>query len=271
MQFLYLAPSFNHGGGKYMSLIRDAISKCNSSNETEKKIKEQLETLAQLAEEQYKIGTKEIEEGLREGKATGNLTVPIRRPIALINEIHVVTNEGPTDIVNKIYESLKIFLNPSSEKILTGIANILGTSLNVLMGMGEGMEANKRQYMVAVENQTIIRLDFAMWVRNTRESALKPYCKNLITVTAYKSTVDIKKLDFETFSAIYTPVLKIAFGSNQSEVERMIAEAKNVYNIQNGMSHDMYTENMKAGAVRPLTENQLSCFEQVTQSSIKEF
>jgi hypothetical protein len=246
-----------------MSLIRDVINKCDSSNETEQIIKEQLETLAQLADAQNDIDSKAIEISLKDGKINDDLKIPITKVIGQQKETHVVTKEGPADIVDKISDSISKFFNPSAENILTGIAGILGTALNTLMGAGEGMEAKKSQYMVVVEYPAIIRFDFAMWVRNTRASGLMSHCKSALSVVAYKSAVDITKLDFATFLAIYAPILNKAFGSDQTQIKKLIEESKEVYG--------MLADDKKVRALKPYTENQLSYFEQVTPSPIRAF
>ena len=246
-----------------MSLIRNAINSCDVSKETEQIIREQLETLAQLADAQNEIDCKAIEQSLMSGKVNDDLKIPITKVIGQYKETRVVTKEGPNDIIDKISESIKSFFNPSAESILIGIAGILGTALNALMGTGEGMEAKKSQYMVVVEYPAIIRFDFAMWVRNTRASGLMSHCKNAISVVAYKSAVDISKLDFATFLAIYAPVLNKAFGSDQMQIRKFIEESKEVYG--------MLADNKNALAVKPFTEDQLSFFEQVTPSKIMEF
>lgn len=252
-------------GGKNMSLIRDAIKTCDPSKETEQIIKEQLETLAQLADAQNEIDSKAIEISLKDGKVNDDLKIPITKLIGQYKETHVVTKEGPSDIVDKISKSIKTFFNPSAEGILTGVSEILGTALNALMGTGEGMEAKKSMYMVVVEYPAIIRFDFAMWVRNTRASGLMEHCKNAISVVSYKSAVDISKLDFATFLAIYSPILNNAFGSNQKEIKKLIKESQEVYDmLVNVKSVKKFTE-------KEFTEEQLGYYEQVFQSQIKEF
>ncbi|MDD4113308.1 MAG: hypothetical protein PHC56_09815 [Herbinix sp.] len=246
-----------------MSVIRNAINNCDSSKETEQIIKEQLETLAQLADAQNEIDSKAIEISLKDGKVSDDLKIPITKVIGQYRETHVVTKEGPSDIIDKIAGSIKSFFNPSVEGILTGVSGILGTALNALMGTGEGMEAKKSQYMVVVEYPAIIRFDFAMWVRNTRASGLMSHCKNAISVVAYKSAVDINKLDFATFLAIYAPVLNSAFGSDQTQIKHLIEESKDVYG--------MLAEDKRVRTLKPFNETQLGYYEQVFQSQIKAF
>jgi len=246
-----------------MSLIRDAIKSFDSSDQTEQIIKEQLETLSQLADAQNDIDAKAIEISLKDGKINDDLKIPITKVIGQYKETHVVTKEGPDDIINKISDSIKNFFNPSAEGILTGVAGILGTALNALMGTGEGMEAKKNQYMVVVEYPAIIRFDFAMWVRNTRASGLMQHCKNAVSVVAYKSAVDINKLDFATFLAIYAPVLNTAFGSDQTKIKQLIQESRDVYGL--------LANNDKIRAIKAFTALQLEYNEQVTPSKIEMF
>lgn len=53
--------------------------------------------------------------------------------------------------------------------------------------------------------------------------------QNALACVAYKSAVDVTKLDFNTFLAIYQPILVIAYGSNPEKLEDMITQAENIY------------------------------------------
>ncbi len=243
-----------------MSTIRDAVNACDPSKETELIIKEQLETLSQLANAQNNIDSAAIEMALKDGKINDDLTVPITKVLGKYNETHVVTTQKADVIVNRLSGSIKSFFNPSAEGILTGVAGILGTALDALMGAGQGMEAKKSMYSVVVEYPAIIRFDFAMWVRNTRATGIMERCKNAVSIVAYKSAVDITKLDFATFLAIYSPVLNKAFGSDQTKIKELIAEAKDVYG--------MLADDKRMRVARPVSEAELEYFPHEMQFSI---
>ncbi len=231
-----------------MSTIRDAILKQDPSKETEGIIKEQLETLAQLANAQNEIDAQIIEGNLMDGKVNDDLKVPVTKVIANGRETHVVTKEGPDDIIDSISKSVSEFFNPSAQNILSGVSGILGTALNALMGAGEGMESKKSVYMVMVEYPAIVRFDFAMWARNTRASGLMAHCKHALSAVWYKSAVDITQLDFATFLAIYAPVLNRAFGSDQAKIKQMITESKEVYLM---LANSKNSNRLYAGAPEP--------------------
>jgi hypothetical protein len=258
-----------------MSTIRDAINKCDSSKETEQIIKEQLETLAQLASAQNVIDANAIEMSLKDGKINDDLKIPITKVLGEYKETHVVTKEGPSDIVDKLAGSIGEFFNPSAQGILTGVAGILSTAMTALMGAGEGTESKKNHYMVVVEYPAIIRFDFTMWVRNTRASGLMSHCKNAVSVVAYKSAVDLTKLDFATFVAIYAPIINSAFGSDPTKIKELIAESKDVYNMFAGDKVLLLNEASLLDANNCLktkyTVNDFGYGDKAFESSIKEF
>lgn len=212
-----------------MSFIRDAINSCDVSNQMEAIIKEQLETLMQLADKNADIASARIEASLKDGKINDDLYVPISKVIKSYREAHAVTTEGNADIIKKASDSISKFLNPGAQEILDGIGGILTTAFDALMGSGEGMELSQDTYVVAVEYPAVIRLDFSIWVRNTRAEGIRKKCKSAIGVVAYKSAVDIHKLDFATFVSIYASLLSQSFGSNVKNVDEMLDAAENIY------------------------------------------
>lgn len=212
-----------------MSTIRDAINKCDSSTEMEQVIKEQLETLMQLADKNADLAAANIEARLKDGKINDSLEVPITKVLEKSREARAVTTESNSDIIKKISDSIGKFFTPGKQEILDGIAGILGTAFDALMGAGEGMELKQDLYVVAVEYPAVVRLDFSVWVRNTRASGIRNKCKSAISAVAYKSAVDIRKLDFSTFVTIYSSLLSKCFGGDLKNVDELLDAAENIY------------------------------------------
>lgn len=212
-----------------MSTIRKAIESCDASNEMEAVIKEQLETLIQLADKNASLAEEQIKAKLKDGKINDDLTVPISKVISSCREARAITTEGNADIVNKIAESISNFFNPGKEEIVKGISGIIGTVFDTLMGSGEGLELRQDLYVVAVEYPSVVRMDFSIWMRNTRAEGIRKKCKNAVSVVAYKSAVDIKKLDFATFVTIYSSLLSKSFGNNLQEVDKLLDAAESIY------------------------------------------
>lgn len=211
-----------------MATIRKVIDTLDPSKEQEALIKEQLETLAQLAESRAQVDESQIIINLKDGKTTDDLRVPITKVIDSRKEYRVVVQETSSEIIEKIAESIKGMFQGKDE-IINSIAQLVGTALDAILGSGEGMEGKHEVYTVAVEYPAIIRFDFRMWIRNTRAQGIKTRCKSALAVVAYKSAVDIEKIDFNTFISIYGPLLAKAFGNDPKELDKMIDKAKEIY------------------------------------------
>lgn len=213
-----------------MAKLRSVIDSCDASKEMEQVIKEQLETLMQLADKNADLAVANIEARLKDGKTSdSNLEVPISVVLQKTRETRAVTTESNSDIIQKISDSISKFFSPGKKEILDGVAGILGDTFGALMGAGEGLELKQDLYIVAVEYPAVVRMDFSAWVRNTRASGIREKCKSAISVVAYKSAVDIGKLSFSAFVTIYSSLLSRCFGSDLKNVDELLAAAKKIY------------------------------------------
>lgn len=212
-----------------MSTIREAINKCDASNEMEAVIKEQLETLIELAEYNTELQLSKITNSLKDGKISDDLYVPISKIVEQYTDARAVTTESNADIVGNIKTAISKFFHPGKEEILDGVSDIIGTAFDALMGSGEGMEFQKTIYIVAVEYPSVVRMDVAAWVRNTRAQGIRDKCKSAIAVVAVKSAVDITKLDFATFVSVYAPLLSKCYSSDLKNVDELLDSAENIY------------------------------------------
>ncbi len=243
-----------------MSTIRKAIEGLDPAKDIEAVIKEQLETLIELADKNAQLDEERIINSLKDGKINDDLRIPITKTIASKREARAVTSQSSSAIVAEIAKSVESFFNPGKSEILNGVAGILGTAMDALMGSGEGTEMKQNLYLVAVEYPAIVRLDFAIWVRNTRAKGISTRCKNAISVVAYKSAVDVSKLDYNTFIAVYAPILQKAFGSNYTEIDKMLDKSKEIYEkyVTSKNSENQLKEfSFKNGNIKPFTINQL--------------
>lgn len=212
-----------------LSTIREAIKKCDASDEVEAIIREQLEILAEMADQHMALQLSEIKSSLESGKIRDDLYVPITKILEEYSDSRAIATESNADIVGKIKGSISQFFHPGKEEILNGVSDLIGTAFDALMGSGEGMEFKKKLYVIAVEYPSVIRLDVHIWMRNTRATGIRAKCKSALAVTAVKSAVDIQQLDFSTFVAVYAPLLSRCYGSDLDNVNALLDAAENIY------------------------------------------
>ena len=213
-----------------MGKLREMISSVDQSKETEKEIGEQLKILTSLGESKVTIFRGEIEASLKDGKTTDDLKVPITKVLGTYEEYRAYTKRSQEDLAKDVISTFKTMFNGGTQ-IADGIGSLISKSLSVLLGAGSGEELMKKEYFVIVEYPAIIRYDVAMWTRNITVKSLQERAENIIACVAYKSAVDVTKLDFNTFLGCYANVLQESFGSDKDNIKKMIQESAEVYGL----------------------------------------
>ncbi|MCM1049873.1 MAG: hypothetical protein NC433_15770 [Clostridiales bacterium] len=236
-----------------MGKIRELINGVDQSKETEREIGEQLKILASLGESKATIFKSEIETSLKDGKTTDDLKVPITKVLASYEDYRAYTKRSQEDLMKDVVNSFKTMFSGGT-KIADGIGSLITKSLSILLGAGYGEELMKKEYFVIVEYPAIVRYDVSMWVRNISVKSLQERAEDVIACVAYKSAVDVTKLDFNTFLGCYATVLQESFGTDKENIKIMIQEAAEVYGLfQTG------------GGTKSLSQSEQEALEKYTQ------
>jgi hypothetical protein len=215
-----------------MGTVRDIVRSVDNTQGVSAEIKESLGLLMSLAEAKGNAYEGSIKQDLTTGKMGDSLTVSITKVIQSRTEFRAITKNGTDKIVDEIKKSMGNLFSGDS-KILDGISGIVNTAFTAIMGAGEGQEAEVRTYSVVTEYPAIVRFDFAFWGRNIQAQSIKNYMENVFSCVAYKSAVDVSKLAFNDFLSLYGPVLRAAYGNEQTKLKEMIQQAKEVYSMFN--------------------------------------
>jgi len=193
-----------------------------------KDIQEQLDILIKLAEGQSIIFQNKIVTSLKDGKINDDLTVPITKVLASRLETRAFVDDS-SKIAQEVTKAFNEIFNGNG-KIASAVGSLITSGIDAILGAGEGIEKTVESYYLVVEYPALIRYDISCWGRNVRAKGyLSSLLKSALAYTAYKSAVDISKLDFNTFLAAYAGVLNKACGGNESEMKKMIAEAKEIF------------------------------------------
>jgi len=211
-----------------MGVIRDIVKQMDNQPETTAAIKETLTVLMGLAEAKGDAWRERIERDLVTGKMGDSLTVAITKVIASRVEYRSHVQTETTPIITSITKSLNSMFSGDAA-ILTSIGDIVQDMLSAIMGAGAGDETEVTSYCVVAEYPAIVRFDFAFWGRNVVSESITKYMENVFTCVAYKSAVDVKKLTFNDFLALYGPVLVRAYGSDPTKLNELLEQAKQIY------------------------------------------
>lgn len=194
-------------------------------------IQEALDILVKLAESKTETFAAEIIASLKDGKLNDDLTVPITKVLASVQDTRAYVKDSSGDLVKSVTEAFEAMFNGNG-KIATAVGEIITSGIEAILGAGEGIEKTHKCYYIVVEYPALIRYDISCWGRNIRATGcLSTLLTSAISYTAYKSAVDVSKLDFNTFIAAYAGVLNKAFGGDESEIKKMIAEAKEIFDM----------------------------------------
>lgn len=215
-----------------MSVIRDVINQVDNTDKKAAEIRENLKILMSLAESKAQIFEDQIQLDLKTGKTTDDLTVPITKVVNKQIQYRATSSSKSSDVLGELSTAINGMISDSSASgIVKGIAKIANSALNTIMGVGEGEEQVAKLYAVVTDYPAIVRFDFAFWARKIQAESMKKYCETALACVSYKSAVDVTKLAFNDFLALYGPILNEGFGSDPKQMEEMINKAKNVYHM----------------------------------------
>ncbi|MDU1912517.1 hypothetical protein [Fusobacterium sp.] len=209
-----------------MSTIKNAIESFIGTDEEKKRQRELLTLLADASENKAEVMENEIQTYIRTAGTVENKTIPVDDILSFYKEIRVITEDSMGDIVEKIKESIKDILNGN---ILDGVTNIIGVALNKILGSSSGSEQNHRQYFVCVEGLSMVRYDISYWARSITVETLKKSAEKSLVCIMTKSTIDAKKLKFNTFLNIYQSLLDHNKEIKPEELAKYIEQAKEIY------------------------------------------
>lgn len=219
-----------------MSVIKDAIASVDQADSKAAEIKELLNVLYNYGTEKATNFENTIDTDLRTAGTLENNTVPVSAKIASHQEIRVTTKDTPdTDITDTIGSVLKEVLTGTKDGIIDGLTDLIDTGLKVVLGAGEGEEREDHTYYIATEGLGIVRLDLRYWCRQVTAESITKYAEKSIVCMAVKSSVDISKIDLNTFLTTYSVQLsKCQIPDDQLKEE--IQNARDIYELLAGKS-----------------------------------
>src|SRR5690349_16808218 len=216
-------------GAWNMAVVRDVIKSLDNQPTVTAATKETLSLLMGLAQSKGEVYRQTIERDLITGKADGqSLTVAITKILDRRIEYRSFVKTQPTPIIDSIVASLSTMFSGDGN-ILKSIGDVVQTMLNAIMGASQGDETEVEAYIVVADYPAIVRYDFAFWGRNVVSESITTYMENVFACVAYKSAVDVKKLAFNDFLALYGPVLVRAYGNDPTKLAELLKQAKDLY------------------------------------------
>ena len=132
-------------------------------------------------------------------------------------------------------KSGKSFVTGGSENVISGVGALIGAGINMLMGSGEGVQAEHSDYFIMVDGLALVRIDVKSWIRKVTVVGITQKIESVLAFTAVKSSVDVDKISFNTFMEAYKYQLQRdaahAHALNENDLMKEIKRAKEVYNL----------------------------------------
>lgn len=186
-----------------MSTFGKILQDFDGSSELAQAEREALEALAGMADAKRALFTKEIDLLVFNAGTGTNKTVAISKVLRMDGMSRAYSSSSTKDIAETVKTALGGFIEGGVDKILDGIFSLIARALEVFLGSTEGEELTTAQYFVYGTDFAIYRVDLMAWSRTVKAVSLK---KKIEQSTAYAytlSNVDMERITWSDFSAIY--------------------------------------------------------------------
>ena len=218
---------------KAMSSLRNSIKKADPAPEKKEEIMLNLNLLFELATSKCDHFKTQIADNIRTAGTIENPTIPITHIIADTSEMRAYCKDDSTKIVGEATNAIKSFVTGGSENVISGVGALIGAGINMLMGSGEGVQAEHSDYFIMVDGLALVRIDVKSWIRKVTVVGITQKIESVLAFTAVKSSVDVDKISFNTFMEAYKYQLQrdAAHALNENDLMKEIKRAKEVYNL----------------------------------------
>lgn len=216
-----------------MASLRNTIKKADPVDAKKEEIMLNLNLLFELASSKCDHFKTVIAENIRTAGTIENPTIPITHVIADTAEIRAYCKDDATKVVEQATSAIKGFVTGGSDNVINGVGSLIGAGINMLLGSGEGVQAEHSDYFIMVDGLALIRVDIKSWIRKVTVTGITQKIESVLAFTAVKSSVDVDKISFNTFMQAYKYQLQRDAEHTISENDLMkeIQRAKEVYNL----------------------------------------
>jgi len=183
------------------------MGKIDKSKEKNDKARELIDTLSSLAQTKADLMESQIADDIAASELSK--TVPITLIMQKQKETHAYhSNDGGKGIVDAVTTSVNQIATGSSGDVISGISGLLSTALTAFLGSNTGSEDTIENYTVYTDGISLFRLDYKGWKRDTSGTSISKTMENVSAWCYSKSVVDVTKLDYQSFVALYQNVLQ---------------------------------------------------------------
>lgn len=208
-----------------MAPLRTAIQAADTAPAATSEATLALSLLSDLCEQKVAVFTEQIESDLRAAGSNENKSVPVTNILARQAEYRAYVQSDEAKIPAEVTQAVGNFLGGGPGAIMDGIGRLLTTGLQSILGTGTGSQREFQTYYVIVQDSSAIRFDVRAWARQIEGSAITQHIEKCLVIVAYQSSVDVGKMDLNTFMGLYRRQLA-ALNIPADQWETYITKAK---------------------------------------------
>lgn len=241
-----------------MGFINDIINDLDKSQENYEEMRENLDLLVSLAEAKSYKFEKDLESDLKIGKveSDSSLFIPVTHISKKMTQYRCMTSMKPNMLIDKVTTSVTdIFNKGTAESVISGAAAAVSSVIEGFSGVAAGSEQRVSVCTLALDGNpaalSVVRTDFVIWCRKLSSVALKSKMDSALCCVAYKSTVDVPKMDFDDFRSVYAQVLNFSGEMNTEQILKAIEDAKKIFKALGGKVEHVPSWGVKSLRSRP--------------------
>lgn len=204
------------------------LKKFDESDKLSKEAEELVSTLATLSESKADHFVDAVTRDLLEAGTAGNWTVPITAVLKTTKHTHAYIANDSSKISETVKAALKSFVTGTKEGILDGVGTLVTEAVTIFLGNSSADTGQMQEYYVMTEGLSIVRVDVVGWYLTVKAEALTKKVQKVSAFVAFKSSVNVNKLDYNSFLNLYQDQLTLPKGKLTDDI---ITELENVYKI----------------------------------------
>jgi hypothetical protein len=186
-----------------MSILKNAIEALDPTPDQKKEITLLLSLLSELCEQKVNEFSSNIENELRLAGSGENKTIPVTEILARHREYRAYIKKDAGKIATEVSNAIKKFISGGTNDIIDGVASLVTTGIEAIIGAGSGTQQEMSSYYIIVQDYGIARYDIRVWARQIEAQGITSQIETALATVAFKSSVDISKISFNTFLIAY--------------------------------------------------------------------
>jgi len=211
-----------------MAFLKDAIKALDPTPDKTKEMTLTLNLISELSESKANAFQEEVAGSFRTAGTNENRTVPITLQVASHKEYRAYVKSDAGKIAKEVSDAVKKFVAGGADGIITGVADLVTTGLTAILGAGEATQQEMRSYFMTAQALALVRYDILVWRRNIEVKGITDHIESCMAIYASKASIDVKKLDLNTFLLAYEDQL-LKMGFDEKTAIQYITDAETVY------------------------------------------